>query len=472
MPELLFTRLTLWAHEQPNAVALKDDQISLNWSELITEVDRLTERLEQEAGVRIALLADNSCDWVLTDLAAMKAKRVLVPVPLFFSEEQRASLFARAGIDTLLTQHPDGLNIQRLSTHPNELHPGTAKITFTSGTTGSPKGVCLSTEQQIRVAQSIAEELSELGIRRHLCLLPLATLLENVAGVYAALLMGASIHLPSLSSLGWKGSSDLDIEQLIHALNDHQPDSLITLPQVLSGLTAASEQGRSLPPLKFMAVGGARVGSSLMVRARAQKLAAYEGYGLSECASVVSLNTPRHNRLGSAGQPLSHNTLSVSNEGELLIEGNVMLGYLGEPAHRGPYATGDLVRIDSQGYLHVDGRRRNVIINSYGRNLSPEWIESGLLAIPGVEEAVLFGDDRPYNCALLHAPQQSDEQLDLHINSLNIELPDYARIGRWARLPEPLRHSEALYTRNGRPRRGAIANQFANTLNALYAREY
>lgn len=472
MDNRLFSQLAQWAQVQPESPALQDEQGSVCWGELLTEVDQLATHLQHEAGDRIALLADNSRHWVLADLAAMKTGRVLVPVPLFFSDEQRANLFARAGIDTLITLHQDELRIQRIDAQATALHPGTAKITFTSGTTSAPKGVCLSIEQQLQVALSLADALGELNIQRHLCLLPLATLLENVAGVYAALLMGACIQLPSLSSLGWQGSSDLDIHRLIGALNRHCPDSLITLPQVLSGLTAASEQGQAIPPLKFMAVGGARVGSSLMYRAHAQKLPAYEGYGLSECASVVSLNTPRHNRIGSAGRALPHNQLRVNDAGELIIEGNLMLGYLGEPAHAGSYATGDLARIDGQGYLHVDGRSRNVIINSYGRNLSPEWVESGLLAIPGVEEAVLFGDDRPHNAALIYAPGQADAELQQQIDRLNAELPDYARVGRWARIAEPLRHTDQFYTRNGRPRRSAIAEHFANTLGALYASEF
>ena len=469
MPDALFAQLQHWAQHQPNKPALQDEQASLSWSELLPQVDALAARLEHEAGERIALLADNSRHWVLADLAALKLQRVLVPVPLFFSPAQRAHLFARAGIDTLITQEQEQLNIQRLHTEPTTLHPGTAKITFTSGTTGSPKGVCLSATQQLSVAQSLADSLTELDIQRHLCLLPLATLLENVAGVYAALLMGASVQLPSLTSLGWQGSSGLDITQLVRSLHRHQPDSLIVLPQILSGLTDAAEMGVTLPPLKFMAVGGARVGATLLQRAQAQGLPAYEGYGLSECASVVSLNTPQYNRLGSAGRPLPHNRLSRNADGELLIEGNLMLGYLGEAAHSGPYATGDIVKLDDQGFLQVAGRCRNVIINSYGRNLSPEWIESGLLALRGVEEAVLFGDDRPYNCALLHAPTLSDTQLSQQIDSLNRSLPDYARVGRWARTRGALRGSETLYTLNGRPRREAIARDYADILDALYS---
>ncbi|MBA4502995.1 AMP-binding protein [Marinobacterium sp. 3-1745] len=461
--------LNHWARQQPDAIALQDAHASLSWGELPAAIDRVADRLERDAGQRIALLADNSRHWVLADLAALKLQRPLIPVPLFFSEEQRAHLFSRAGIDTLMTVEDDQLQIRRLQIPATELHPGTAKITFTSGTTGAPKGVCLSADQQLQVAHSLAERLSGLGIRRHLCLLPLATLLENIAGVYTALLMGASVQLPPLATLGWQGSSGLNVEQLLSALHQHRPDSLITLPQILSALAATGERGTTLPELRFIAVGGARVGADLIRRARAQGLPAYEGYGLSECASVVSLNTPGQDSIGSAGRALGHNHLNLSAEGELLIEGNCMLGYLGEPPHSGVYATGDLVRVDNSGFLHIEGRRRNVIINSYGRNLSPEWVESELLAQPGIEEAVLYGEARPFNCALIHAPSLNNDQLDAHLARINARLPDYARVRQWTRPEISMRKQSGLYTLNGRPRRAAIATHFADTLESIYA---
>ena len=472
MSEQLFSRLNRLAQQQPDSIALSDSQGSVTWGELPAQIDAVAARLQEESGARIALLADNSRHWVLADLAALKLQRVLVPVPLFFSDAQRSHLFTRAGIDTLITVCDDRLQIQPLNAPVTELHPGTVKITFTSGTTGAPKGVCLSAAHQLQVAQSLAERLTAIGIRRLLCLLPLATLLENVAGVYAALLMGARVDLPSLGTLGWQGSSGLDVEQLLSALHKHQPDSLITLPQILSALTDAGEQGAGLPPTKFIAVGGARVGAELVRRARTLGLPAYEGYGLSECASVVSLNTPDQDEIGSAGAHLAHNRLSLSPAGELLVEGNLMLGYLGEPTLNGPYPTGDRVNLAENGFLHIEGRWRNIIINSYGRNLSPEWVESELLAQPGIEEAVLFGEARPFNCALIHAPTLSDHQLSEQVAAVNAHLPDYARVSRWRRPAAAMRTTDALYTRNGRPRREAIRTHFADLVESVYATEH
>lgn len=468
MPSHLFAELTRLAQSQPEAIALHDAYGPLHWGELPAAIDALVLRLRQQAGERIALLADNCRHWVLVDLAALKLGLTLVPVPLFFSEAQRAHLLEQAGIDTLITCEQDQLHLHRLSHPATDLHAGTAKITFTSGTTGAPKGVCLSAEQQLNVARVLTSQLAPLAIRRHLCLLPLATLLENIAGVYTALMMGACVELPPLQSLGWQGSSGLDIQCLLQALHQYQPDSVITLPQVLSALTEAREQGASLPALTFIAVGGARVGADLIRRARAVGLPAYEGYGLSECASVVSLNTPAQDCIGSAGAPLAQNCLSISPDGELLIEGNRMLGYLGEPALSGPYPTGDLVRLDEQGFVHIEGRIRNVIINSFGRNISPEWVESELLSQPGIEQAVLFGEARPFNTVLVHAPLLDDAVLQRSITQINDRLPDYARALYWVRVPQAMSSAQGLYTLNGRPRRDAIATHFADLLESAY----
>jgi long-subunit acyl-CoA synthetase (AMP-forming) len=470
MTHSFFTDLRCHAEKHPDQAALTDSSGELSWSEMLQQIDHLTDRLSVEAGQRIALMADNSIHWILTDLAATKLGRVLVPLPLFFSDAQTRHVLASAGIDTLITVERSGPVISRIKPASQPaLLPGTAKITFTSGTTGSPKGVCLSVDNQFNLAYALRDRLAGLELKSHLCALPLATLLENVAGVYSALLMGACVHLPELASLGFGGSSRLDVEPYFSTLQRLQPDSFITLPQVLSLLTEHMEaNGHSLSSLRFVAVGGARVGTSLLRRAHACGLPAYEGYGLSEAGSVVSLNTPDQQRLGSAGYPLSHVGIETDGSGELIIRGNTMLGYLGSEPCGELFHTGDIGSIRLDGQIQISGRSRNVIINSFGRNLSPEWVESDWLARPGVEQAVLFGEARPYNALLIHAPTLTDTEIENYRDTLNRDLPDYAQVGAWYRLPEPLTPEQGFYTLNGRPRRDRIAQQFEAEIDSLY----
>ena len=223
-----------------------------------------------------------------------------------------------------------------------------------------------------------------------------------------------------------------------------------------------------------MAVGGAAVGAPLIHTAQALGIPAGEGYGLSEGASVQTLNLPGIDgaaRPGSAGRVLPHARLRVAADGELEVAGSLFSGYLGEatPLPRW-WPTGDLGRIDDDGFVHVLGRKKNVLITSFGRNVSAEWVETALRTDPAVAHAVVFGDGQPALCAVLW-PQQSatgDAALQAAVDAANATLPDYARIARWTRGRAAFDAGSGLATANGRPQRNAIWLAHADALdNAL-----
>lgn len=487
-------RSTLWrellhrAALEPGARVVQGSSAALTADELVAAVECAAATLRRTAVRTLALRADNGPAWIVIDLACQLAGVCLVPLPLFFAPQQLAHVFATAGIDALAAPRPDwpgsplsgsqqpagelaGLPLWRVSPGPARVPPGTAKITFTSGSTGTPKGVCLSADHPLRVAQSLADMIALPGVR-HLCLLPLATLLENVGGVYAPLLSRGSVVVPGLAELGLHGSSGLDAATLTTAIDRHRPHSMILVPQLLQALVAAMQRGWRAPPsLRFVAVGGARVPVPLIVAARRGGLPVYEGYGLSECASVASLNIPGADRPGTAGRPLPHLRLGV-RAGELAVSGSCFLGYLGAPASWRPERvhTGDLGALDADGFVQVRGRRDNLIVTSFGRNLSPEWVEAELLAGPLLGQAVLFGSARPHCVALLwpRAAGTPDAAIDDWLAAVNARLPDYARIHAWQRLAAPLSAADGLLTDNGRPRRDAIARHYAAQIAALY----
>ena len=408
------------------------------------------------------LMADNGVDWVVADLAAERAGVVLVPLPAFFTAAQLEHAVAASGMDSVLGARPagfeaageiEGLRWSRRPCKTPELPRGTSKLTFTSGTTGAPKGVALRSAQQWTVARSIAGVARDLALRRHLCLLPLSVLLENVAGVYAALAAEMQFCVPSLAEVGMRGSSSFDADACLAAIEHWQAESVILLPQMLAALASAVERGAVAPrSLKFAAVGGARVSPALIQRARALGLPAYEGYGLSECASVVALNVPGADRPGSVGRPLPHVRVHIE-EGEIVVDG---------------IRTGDLGRVDEDGYLHIDGRRRNVLITSFGRNVSPEWPEAELLAGGAIAQAAVFGEARARLCALVvPAPDATSEAIEAQVRAANQRLPDYARVGAWLRADEPFTPRNGFATANGRARRDALWRAYAERLDAL-----
>lgn len=439
----------------------------------------------------VALAADNGIDWIVADLACLHAGIRIVPIPLFFSDEQVRHALASSGADAVLVDRPRCAmseiatscsgplkNAPSLSAYTIAdartacLPDGTDKITYTSGTTSAPKGVCLGSPQLLRVARSLVQAV---GIEspRHLCILPLSTLLENVAGVYAALLAKGTVVAPSLEDIGLDGSSSIDIGKLLASITEAKPDTLILVPEILRALTSAAERNWRPPTsLRFVAVGGSKVATNLITRARRAGIPAFEGYGLSECGSVVSLNVPGHERAGSVGRPLDHVSLRIDG-GELLVSGNAMLGYVDQPESWYPeaVATGDLGQLSDDGFALVEGRSKNVIISSFGRNISPEWVESELLSGFAIDQAVVVGESRPWCAAIVFAPYPAvtDSDIAAWVHRTNLRLPDYARIRDWIRLSKPLSHDDGLLTANGRPRRAAINAAFKQSIDQMYA---
>ena len=427
---------------------------------------------------RLALAADNGPEWLIVDLAARAAGAALVPLPGFFTAAQRehvlelASVQAVAGAPGVLPgfetagRLPCGLDLQQRERDAAPLPHGTAKITFTSGTTGQPKGVCLSDAAQDGVATALARVTASLPLRRHLCALPLAVLLENVAGAWTALLRGSEVVLPPLATIGWTGSSRLDAAALIRCVEDCGADSLIVLPQMLKDLVQFLEQQRrTLHGLGFVAVGGARTAPALLERARRLGLPVYEGYGLSECGSVVCLNLPDADRPGSVGRPLPGRILRVQADGRIQIRHPGFLGYAGEPPCTLDWLdSGDLGTIDDNGYVHIQGRSKNLLITGYGRNVAPEWVESELLAEPGILQAVVVGEGEPALGALIVAADGADPAAA--VTRCNARLPDYARIGRWHRIG-PLTAADGFLTANGRPRRQQVLDSYRSSIEAM-----
>ena len=481
--ERLFAAL---AGRLPDAVVLRGATQTWHAAAVIETINALAARLT--AGRVVAVLADNSPAWAMADLAALAADAVHLPLPAFFSPAQIAHVLTQTGADTLLTDQPariaaldlgfvatgkwaDLIWMQRVAA-PVTLPAGTVKISFTSGSTGTPKGVCLSAAGLMATAEALTSRLAELPITQHLAVLPLALLLENVAGIYAPLLRGAEIQLPGLEKLGWRGMAGFDPAALQRAVEAARPHSLILVPELLKTWTLyLSASGQRAPAgLVFAAVGGARVDPALLLRARALGIPAYQGYGLTECGSVVSLNCPGDDRAG-VGRPLPHVRLRI-DAGEVQVSTPAFLGYLdtaaAQPAPATEFATGDLGQLDEQGHLHLSGRSKNLLITSYGRNIAPEWVEAALLAQPAIAQAMVSGDARPWlNAVLVAAPGATHGDLRAAVAQANTTLPDYAQIGGWI-TDEPFTLANGRATGNSRPVRSAIATHHAAALAALY----
>ena len=193
------------------------------------------------------------------------------------------------------------------------------------------------------------------------------------------------------------------------------PDALVLTPGMVQSLanqlqaltetseiTNESERNTLLfgsADVPFIACGGGAVSRDALQYLLDAGIRVYEGYGLSENSSVVSWNSPRHFRPGTAGKPLAHVRLKLSSEQELLLKSDSLFaGYLGsDPTacvwdSQGWLNTGDVADIDDDGYVTIRGRRKNVIITASSRNISPEWVESCYREMPFVEDVCVFGE--------------------------------------------------------------------------------
>ena len=486
-------------NEQPDAPALIGSRYALTYRELAAAIEQLGAQLRATPAKAIALALDNSPLWAVLDLAGLQAGKPVIPLPFFFSAEQIAHSIRDGGIDCIFTDQPEpyrklleaaGIEIGALFTHElngqayseirlrniaaKALPAGTVKVTYPSGTTGQPKGVCLGADALQQVASSLLAATRGTAGDRHVSVLPLSTLLENLAGVYVPLLAGASCHLLPLAEVGLSGATGLDVKKMLAALIGCRATTTILTPQLLHAMVAAVEAGHPAPQqLRFVAVGGAPVAPRLLQRAEKLGIPVFEGYGLSECASVVALNTEGEHRIGSVGKPLAHTRVKFAADGEILVAGATLLGYTGDaPLQPGAFwPTGDVGHLDEEGFLHLTGRKKNIFITSFGRNVSPEWVERELTLHPAIVQAAVFGEARPWNVAVIVPRGATPEALaavNQAIEEANRVLPDYAQVKYWLPAQAPFLPQNGQLTANGRLKREAIWSQYQTSIEQLY----
>ncbi|HKI61896.1 MAG TPA: AMP-binding protein [Mariprofundaceae bacterium] len=495
-----------FAVDTPQAVALEglNSSDSLTYSELVPAIEHLAAALKTFDIHACALLADNTPAWAVADLAAISAGIPLIPVPHFFAPSQMVHLLHSSGVNAILTDRPEpvagllaGMHMpvsapvevqagkEPLSAfilsaqnndQPKSLPEACAKVTFTSGSTGDPKGVCLTQLAMETVAGSLASATEACAEDRHLSALPYATLLENIGGLYAPLMVGATICTPGLAAVGLSGSSGLDVKQFVSVLNERRISTCIMIPQMLHGLIAGLEAGMPRPAnLRYIAVGGAPVSEFLLTKAETLGLPVFEGYGLSEAASVVAVNRPGESRPGSVGKPLPHVDLNFADDGEILVRGSLFSGYLGDAEQPVDafLPTGDIGQLDKEGFLHLTGRKKHLFITAFGRNVSPEWVERELTIEPAVGQACVFGEARPFNVAVIQPragvePAVVKAAIQQAVDAANARLPDYARVSHWLLAREPFTVTNGLWTGTGRPRRQFIFKAYEHDIDGLY----
>jgi len=450
--------LAAQAAAHPDRIAIDAlDGDPITYAELASRVARRATNLRgsHDPERPVALQRDHGALTAELELALLAAEIPVLSLPSFFTDEQTRHAVALCGAVPDPIQSPSGTARSRRSASV-PLPGGTARITFTSGSTGTPKGICLSADHMLTVARSIVAAVGADHAGRHLALLPPGILLETVGGFLPTLIAGGTYACPPQAAIGFADAFRPDFSKAITVIAKEGITSLILVPEYLEGLVRVMEAtDLRLPKLTLVAVGGAHTPAPLLERARRLGLPVRQGYGLTECASVVALQDAADDDPTSVGRILPHLRARIADDGEIVLDGPICLGAIGGAAPASPLRTGDIGRIDAEGRLHIDGRKSSRIITSFGRNISPEWVEAALTENPAIAQALVYGEGLPAPAALI-VPAHAEADVAAAVKAANTKLPAYARVGDWREVAHFTPMNGQL-TANGRLRREAIA---------------
>jgi len=373
-----------------------------------------------------------------------------------------------------------------------------ATIIYTSGTTGNPKGVMLTHQNLLSNAMATAQ-VADLRLGDvQLTWLPFSHIYARTVDHYLSNLVGSTLALAESP------------ETLVQNLAETRPTSMNSVPRFYEKIWARVE---GLPPedraaalrrifgprLRVLCSGGAPLPRHLAEGFAAAGIPLLEGYGLTESSPVISFNSIEHRRLGTVGRPIPGVEVKIAPDGEILTRGpHVMRGYWKDPQATaaaivdGWLHTGDVGVIDSEGFLAITDRKKDIIVTSQGKNVSPAEIERLLVSDPWIDQAAVIGNARPYVTAILvpnlplveaqaaqhgwslEAPHGFFVSASLRaffeerVNALMQAVSSPERVKRFLLLARPFQLSEDELTATLKLRRRHVASKFQAQIDALY----
>ncbi len=362
-----------------------------------------------------------------------------------------------------------------------------AFVIFTSGSTGVPKGVLLSHGNMLRAARRMTEVRAHRPSDRHLSYLSFAHLAELFMSVVLPTVAGYSVVFP-------RG------RRLTEAVAAVRPTFFMGVPAEWQTLaTAASSLHGEAHEVRTM-LGLERVrlalstGAPLAIEAQRALLAlgipVHEMYGMTETSGASTYNAPGDSVMGAVGKALPGSRVEVDDTGEVLLFGDGFrcVGYLDDPAATTALfvgddgvRTGDLGRIEN-GFLHITGRRKDLLVLSTGKKVHPASLEARLAALPGVRHAAVFGEGHTHLVAVLDAisdprlrtalmtPDELRAHLTTHVRRLNEVLGRHERIVAVGVAPQPFSVPSGELTPSLKVRRDQVRERHRGLIDALLSR--
>lgn len=445
---------------QPTAVAFRyrkgrKEIIEKTFSDVRNEAFRLAEYLRQEygSGVHIAVVGENSYEWILCFLAIVCSGNVAVPIDKGISAQEVCELLQFSDVKAVfcsvtyidLVEKAENVTIypmqkieqffekdENVKLSTKLVDSSLACIFFTSGTSGKTKGVMLThhniTEEINNTCQLFVLEGNTLAI------LPF----HHAFGFIVGILM--------VYNYGYTTFINQSLKMLQADLQEAMPQTMFLVPLFVE---IFYKQMKKIPPqhvlnffggkLTYIISGGAGIDTFYLEEFRRWGIEILNGYGTTECSACTAVNRNHYHRDGTVGVLMPKAQVCIAEDGEVLIKGpHVMKGYYKEPdttqeAFRdGWYCTGDLGQMSEDGFLTLTGRKKNLIILSNGENISPEGIEADIGKNPAVNEVLVYGRNAMIVAEIF--PEQeylgNQEYFDALIAKWNHNRPIYKQIAK------------------------------------------
>ena len=477
--ELLARRLESGA-TKPALWIKRGDWHSLTWSAVGKDALRAASWLRAVGvapGDRVIQISENRYEWLVADIAIHLSQGVHVPVHAPLTGEQIAYQIINSGARVVLVSTPEQVAklAQVAKTLPAGLlfaayDPGAgsigestitafweaiegqgrvrpedilrpalealrsdslATILYTSGTTGEPKGVMLTHRNLVSNTLGTVEAVGMLPDDRRLNFLPLSHIFARTCDLYTWLATGCELVLAQS-----RDTVLADCEAMQPTLLNAVPYFYDKVMRVLIERGQADDMN-AVPELfggrmRLLCSGGAALPDHVFDFYQQRGLPVMQGYGLSESSPVITISCRAQCRRGAVGRTIPDVEVRVTAEGEIITRGpHVMLGYYKNPAataevvRDGWLHTGDLGRIDEDGYLYITGRKKEILVTLGGKNIAPVYLESLLTEDPLIEQAMIIGDGRKYLSALI-VPNRQALQAEMEARQLPITAPEQA----------------------------------------------
>ena len=515
---MILRQLLHHASSRPESPALQalygDSKLGLTYADYgaaVVGVAEFLKNLGVQKGERVLIWSTNRPEWVIADLAALSLGALPCGVPSTASEtfadeycnlvrpaaafcsSDKEGLLRTLGIpsvvpfDSKVFSHlihgkTFGADVGRYleDAIQKSVLTDVAYLTPTSGTTGGVKA-CSITHANIEVfCKTFSQIIGLTHEDRNFSVVPLSQ--QKLNDHYLFLYCGGLICFADFT------------RDVIAQLSLAKPTMIAVPPFLFEDLrklqlSPAANEASSLSSLlggaRHLYTGGAAVSTDLLEFYAAQGHPIHEAYGMTECCSMATVNTRSASKIGSAGRPLQNTQVSIALDGEILISGpGVFAGYWrnekdtkevfqGEWLH-----TGDLGRFDADGYLHILGRKKDLIILETGRNIFPFQIEERFSAEPGVGRAIMLGNGRRRPCMLVtvegtaHTDADFARRLDSALVEVNRQRnADECLLG-WFAASEELSVEAGDLTSTLKVRRSRLEEKYKPQLDGLYAGQW